>query len=64
VPPLGDARSVLETLSSVAAAMEQETIGTDTAVVFAALAGEIEHFAGKSFAALIAESAPITRIPS
>lgn len=64
VPPLGDALSLLEVLSRLAAALELEPIPNDAAAVFAALSGEIDHFKGASYVELIEKSAPISKIPS
>jgi NADH-quinone oxidoreductase subunit G len=64
VPPLGDALPMLEALSRLSAALKLEPISTDPGAVFTALAGDIAHFKGTSYAELIKRWAPISKIPS
>ncbi len=64
VPPLGDSLSMLETLSRLASAFEQEKIPAHPAAAYQSLGREIEHFKDKTYAELIEQSAPMKKISS
>jgi NADH-quinone oxidoreductase subunit G len=59
VPPLGEAKPMLEIFSVLAEAFEQPAISADPAAVYEELSREVEHFSEKSFAQLAEASAPV-----
>jgi len=59
VPPWGEALPLLEIISRLAWAFELPEISSNPAVVYEQLAGAVNHYAGRTFAQLIKETAPL-----
>ena len=63
VPPLGESKTMLEILARLADSFELPPAPADPQAVYEQLRDEVGHFAKKTYAELIAESAPMKKKP-